>query len=142
MLVKEINDDTAAIQILADFLLELQPLKSWLSIPIRPPVETWVKPPNPSTLWEILQIMSAKIPFMDILFDLEETDFRSAGNIRDDILSISAVHPIQEEALKNMLARAGTDWAVVHNLIAANLIKKTLHAGKWFYTRRNLSTGG
>ena len=139
MLVEGLNDDHGAIQTLADFLLELQPLKSWLSIPIRPPVETWVKPPGPSVLWEILQTMSSKIPFTGLLFDLEETDFRSTGNIRDDILSISAVHPIQEEALKNMLARAGTDWAVVNALISENLIEKTLHAGKWFYTRRNPS---
>ncbi len=140
LLVEGLNDGLGAIQALADFLLELQPLKSWLSIPIRPPVETWVKPPSPSVLWEILQTISAKISFLDILFDLEETDFRSTGNIRDDILSISAVHPIQEEALKNMLARAGADWAVVSDLISSNLIKKTLHFGKWFYTRRNPST--
>lgn len=139
MLVEGINDDLGAIQRLGDFLLELQPLKSWLSIPIRPPVETWVKPPSPTALWDIVLTLSNKIPFTGLLFDLEETDFRSTGNMREDILSISAVHPIQEEALKNMLARAGADWTIVNDLISANLIEKTLHAGNWFYTRKNPS---
>lgn len=142
MLAAGLNDAPDDIQAAADFLLELRPFKSWLSIPIRPPIEAWVKPPNPTALGDILQALSNKIPFMDSLFDLERADFRSTGNMREDILSISAVHPIQEEALKNMLARAGSDWAIVNDLIAENLIIKTLHAGKWFYTRRNSSIFG
>ena len=46
MLVSGVNDDDPAIDRLAAYLWELQPLKSYLSIPTRPPAESWVKAPD------------------------------------------------------------------------------------------------
>lgn len=51
------------------------------------------------------------------------------GDIEKDILSITAVHPMREEAVRTMLSQAGSSWEVVDRLMAkGDLTKtKTLH---------------
>ncbi len=41
-----------------------------------------------------------------------------AGDMEKDLLSITAVHPMRQEAVSDFLARAGTDWSLVRRLIA------------------------
>jgi len=136
MLVAGINDTETAATRLSKFLLELQPFRSYLSIPTRPPAESWVTPPDAGSLLRILEILSEKVSFMDILFETEAADFVSTGNIIDDILSITAVHPIREEALRKMIANAGADWNTVEELVALKMITSIHYRGETFYLRR------
>jgi wyosine [tRNA(Phe)-imidazoG37] synthetase (radical SAM superfamily) len=135
MLVADVNDSDEAIQKLASFLLKLQPFKSYLSIPTRPPSETWVHPPDPSTLQKILTVLSDELSFIDVLFEAEALDFISTGIISEDILGITAVHPLREEALKDMLRRSGKDWSVVDQLIASNKLICIHYRDERFYMR-------
>ncbi len=122
MLVTGLNDNAKAAQQLCEFLLELQPFRSYLSIPTRPPAESNVTPPSPDSLREIMQVCSNQIPFMYFLFETEVGDFISTGYLIEDILSITAVHPLREEALKGMISRAGGTWKLVEDLLAADEI--------------------
>ena len=58
------------------------------------------------------------------------------GNIEDDLLSITAVHPLREEAVSELLVRAGAGWPVVHRLIAHGQLVETEHEGYTFYMRK------
>lgn len=133
MLVSGINDSDTAIRNLSAYLLELQPFKSYLSIPTRPPAEAWVQPPDANTLQRIFEILTVKVSFVDLLFETEASDFISTGNIIEDILSIIAVHPIREEALRKMVTQAGADWMVVEELIASKKITFIHYRGERFY---------
>ena len=116
MLISGLNDSEKAIKDLSTFLVRMQPEKAYLSIPTRPPAESWVNPPDPAALQNLLEIISKKVPFVDLLFEAEISDFISTGNITEDILGIIAVHPLRESALQEMVARAGADWSIVEEL--------------------------
>ncbi len=136
MLISGHNDNEGEICKLSSFLLELDPLKSYLSIPTRPPAEIWVKPPQPEILQQILRKMSKAVPYLDILFETESTDFTSTGNVIEDILSIAAVHPIREPALRKLLSQAGAGWEVVENLISAKQITCIEYREDKFFLRK------
>ena len=53
-------------------------------------------------------------------------------------LSITAVHPMREEAVAAFLARAGAGWTVVQRLIAQGELVETEYEEHKFYTRRPL----
>lgn len=51
-------------------------------------------------------------------------------------MSITAVHPMREEAVSDFLARAGADWAVVRELVEQGRLVETGYAGRKFYVRK------
>ncbi len=133
MLVKGINDDDHSISRLVEYLEKLQPFKAYLSIPTRPPVETWVKPPSLERVKQIGKSMAAHIPVVELLTGMEEGKFVSTGNLPEDILGITAVHPLREDALQDMLKQAGQNWQVIDDLIQKQLIRKVLYRGHPYY---------
>lgn len=135
MLINGLNDNAKAAQQLCEFLLALQPFKSYLSIPTRPPAEMGVTPPTPDSLHEIMQVCSDQIPFMHFLFETEVGDFISTGNLIEDILSITAVHPLREEALREMVSKAGGTWKLVEDLLATNKIVCINYRDERYYLR-------
>ncbi len=133
MLISQINDTADDINLLISYLLELQPFKSYLSIPTRPPCEKWVTPPPPERLRSILEACSDRLNNMDLLFDAEVGDFISTGDLTEDILSIAAVHPVREESLKNMVSQAGKDWSLIHTLVQQKALLAIRYRSEVFY---------
>lgn len=72
---------------------------------------------------------------MDLLFETEVGDFVSTGDLAEDIRSITAVHPLREEALRQMVTRAGGEWKVVEDLMAAGEVYNIVHQSERFYLR-------
>jgi len=140
MLISGINDGKSSIMQLSTFLQELQPFKSYLSIPIRPPAESWVKAPDSESIRTILSVIQQELPFADVLFDQENADFVSTGNIVDDILAILAVHPIYEKALRSMLTRAGADWSIVEGLLKYGKISTIKYRDQLFFISNSHGT--
>jgi wyosine [tRNA(Phe)-imidazoG37] synthetase (radical SAM superfamily) len=135
MLVNGLNDNATATQQLCVFLLNLHPSKSYLSIPIRPPAEPGITPPSPDSLQQIINICSVQIPFMDLLFETEVGEFISTGDLAEDILSITAVHPLREEALRTMVSMAGGTWSVVEELLTTNEISSIDYRNERYFLR-------
>ena len=136
MLVSGINDHEDGIYRLAAYLKELQPNKSYVSIPTRPPAETWVTCPKPDTLQKVLQILSESIASLDVLFEAEADDFISTGDLVMDILGITAVHPIREEALRRIIEQAEARWEVVDELVKSNQLVCIAYRNENFYQRK------
>jgi len=135
MLVAGLNDTEKNTRQLCNFLLELQPLKSYLSIPTRPPAEPGITPPSPDSLQQIIKICSAQIPFMDLLFETEVGEFISTGDLAEDILSITAVHPLREEALRTMVSMSGGTWSVVEELLTTKEISSIDYRNERYFLR-------
>jgi wyosine [tRNA(Phe)-imidazoG37] synthetase (radical SAM superfamily) len=133
MLISGVNDARSEILDLADYLLELQPYKSYISIPTRPPAESWVRVPHAEALQEILDILSKKVSFIDLLFDPEGSDFLSTNDLKTDILSIIAVHPLREEALRKMVTRSDEEWSVVEALVDLGKMVCLEYRGEKYY---------
>ncbi len=135
MLIGAVNDNRNATNALIDFLLELKPDKSYLSIPIRPPAETGVTPPASESHKEIINICNDRISFIEFLFETEVGDFISTGNIQEDILSITSVHPLREKALRDMIARSGESWKIVEDLLHANKLTSVFYRDENYFLR-------
>ena len=102
---------------------------------MRPPAEKWVRPPGEEVINRAYQIFSAKICCAECLTGHEDSAFTVTGNIEEDILSITAVHPMPEDALRDCLLKAAADWNIIENLIDKKEIVKVPYQGKNFYVR-------
>ena len=138
LLVKGLNDNVKEIEEIADFIEKLSATKSYISIPIRPPAEKWVKSPSEVGINKAYQIFKEKNIDVELLIGYEGNEFTSTGDIRQDILSISSVHPIREEGMEELLRGANSDWEIIENLKNEKKIVEIRYKGKRFYMR-NLS---
>ena len=85
---------------------------------------------------QVYQIVSRKISNIEYLTGYEGNAFVSTGNPTEDLLSITAVHPMREEAVRELLATNQADWIIVENLLREGKIMETEYEGKIFYMRR------
>lgn len=136
MLVKDINDSIYHIEKIADFLSQLKPNKAYLSIPIRPPAEKWVQPPSEEVLSRSYNLFREKVDQIECLIGYEGNDFTFIGNVEEDLLSITSVHPMREEALRDFLKRAHSDWSVIEQLIEQGKLVESRYQGHKFYIRK------
>jgi hypothetical protein len=70
------------------------------------------------------------------LIGYEGDAFAFTGNPREDLLSITAVHPMREEAVSELLKRAKSDWSVVERLLQEGKLIQLDYEGNVFYMRR------
>lgn len=136
MLVEGLNDSAALVEETANFVARLQPATAYLAIPTRPPAEAWVRPPGEDVINRAYQIFSHRVGHVEYLIGYEGNAFTFTGNVAEDLLSITAVHPMREEAVSEFLRRAGADWPVVHHLIAQGQLVETEYEGRKFYLRK------
>jgi wyosine [tRNA(Phe)-imidazoG37] synthetase (radical SAM superfamily) len=135
MLVNGLNDSVENFSTLAELIKKINPQKAYLSIPTRPPVVKSVKPPVAEKLhlaWQIFNKMHIKTEF---LAGFEGTETGFTGNIYEDILNITAVHPLREDSLIKLLQNDSADYEVVKSLIKQRLIKASTYEGNKFYLR-------
>jgi len=136
MFVRALNDHDKAVNTLADFLAKLAADRAYLSIPTRPPAEKSVHAPDEATLNRIIQIISQKVNHLELITGYEGNAFASTGNAAEDLLSITSVHPMREEAVRELLAKSGADWEQVTQLINKGQLIQTEYEGRKFYVRR------
>ncbi len=135
MLIKGLNDDVESIGEVAAFLRDVKPRRAYLSVPIRPPAEGWVRGPGEDALNRAYQLLAHGAHEVEYLIGYEGDAFAATGDVERDLLSIAAVHPMREQAVHAMLARAGSSWDVVERLVAEGHLAETTHDGHLFYVR-------
>ena len=138
MLIKNINDDGQNIKKVADFLAKLKPNQSYLSLPIRPPADTWVQSPSEEVVNQSYSLFKEKVDQVECLIGYEGNAFAFTGEAEEDILSITSVHPMREEALKDFLKRAKSDWSIVQEMIEQGKLVESEYEGYKFYIRKFL----
>lgn len=136
MLIAGRNDSVPLIEESAAFVAWLQPAVAYLAVPTRPPAEGWGQPPGEKIINRAYQIFSDRIGQVEYLIGYEGNTFAFTGNVEEDLLSITAVHPMREEAVSQLLTRAGAGWAVVHHLVDQDQLVETKYQGSKFYLRR------
>ena len=136
MLVDGVNDNEDDLVELAEFLGEIQPAIAYLSIPTRPPAEDWVRAADEGCINLAYQLVGKRVDHVELLLGYEGNAFSSTGDAEEDILSITAVHPMREDALRHLLKEAGSSWDLVADLIQQGKLVELQHLGKSFYLRR------
>jgi wyosine [tRNA(Phe)-imidazoG37] synthetase (radical SAM superfamily) len=136
MLIQGMNDKTETVERTAAFIKGLKPKKSYVSIPIRPPAEKWVKPASEFSINSAYQIFKEQDLDTEYLIGYEGNAFAYTGNVEEDLLSIVSVHPMRKEAVDNLLAKAREDWDTVKKLIKENKIIEIEYQGNKYYMRK------
>jgi wyosine [tRNA(Phe)-imidazoG37] synthetase (radical SAM superfamily) len=136
MLVREVNDDEAGLEAVADFLERLNPTTSYLSIPTRPPAESWAEPPREVVIARAFQIFNARVRRTEYLIGYEGDAFAASGDPEADLLSITAVHPMRRQAVETLLHKTGADWQVVRGMIDDGRLVEVEFQQHRYYLRR------
>ncbi len=136
MLVDGVNDSENHLRKIARFLEEIQPSTAYLAIPTRPPAEKNVHSPNEGTLIAAYRIFSEKIKKVELLIGYEGTDFGATDDPETDLLAITAVHPMREDAVARLLSRTENDWSLVDRLLTEKKLTKIRYLGQTFYLRK------
>jgi len=136
MLVTDLNDGQDSVEEVADFLTRLKPDLAYLSIPTRPPAEPWAQAPGEEAINRAYQIISNRLDHVEYLIGYEGNEFAFTGDVEEDLLSITSVHPMRDDAVRDFLARAGGEWTVVRRLLAEDKLVEADHGGHRFYLRK------
>ena len=136
MLLAGMNDDAATIAGIGRFLVDAGIRRPYLAIPHRPPGEANARIPDEATVNRAYQIFAEAGLDPELLTAYEGDAFASSGDLRQDILGITAVHPLRESAMRALVASSGGSIAEVAGLLATGELKLVSHAGEVFYVRR------
>ncbi len=137
MLVAGENDTEDEIRGIAAFLADLAPRKAYIAVPTRPPAEPWVRPASEQVIAMAYHhfVQALGEDRVDYLIGYEGNAFASTGDVEQDLLSITAVHPMREEAVQGLLSRTGSSWDVVERMIREGKLIRLEYAGHTFYMR-------
>jgi wyosine [tRNA(Phe)-imidazoG37] synthetase (radical SAM superfamily) len=135
MLVRGLNDENGNINSIASFLGRLKPQTAYISIPTRPPAASWVLSPLEQSVARAHRILQREVRHVEYLIGYEGNAFSSSGDPGEDLLSITAVHPMREEAVTDLLNRARADWSVVRRLLRDGALVETEYEGRTYFLR-------
>ena len=136
LLVHGTNDGEDNVTATADFIAKLRPEVAYISIPTRPPSEDWVRPPDEDVINRAYQIFVDRIENVECLLGMESGSFGYTGNVEQDILGVTAVHPMRESSVRELLARANADWSLIEKMLAKEKIVELAYDGEKFYFRK------
>jgi wyosine [tRNA(Phe)-imidazoG37] synthetase (radical SAM superfamily) len=138
-------DYASEFERMAVFLAELKKLnRAYVAVPTRPPTENWVRPAREEVVNVAFQVFSQKLGVdrVECLTGYEGNAFGFTGNVEEDLLSITAVHPMRGDAVEEFLREANASWQIIEKLLAAEKLVKCEYEGCRYYMRRLLSMRG
>jgi wyosine [tRNA(Phe)-imidazoG37] synthetase (radical SAM superfamily) len=124
---------------IAEFLKHLKRLdKAYIAIPTRPPTERWVTPAKEETVNAAFQVFAEKLGAnkMEYLIGYEGNAFAFTGRVEEDLLSITSVHPMRKEAVKEFLKKTNVSWSIIEKLLLEDKLVELEYAGKIYYMRK------
>jgi hypothetical protein len=72
---------------------------------------------------------------VELLTGHEIGAFAHTGDAREDLLAVTAVHPMREDDVRRLLAEDQADWQLVEALLASGTLKALSFEGERFYLR-------
>ena len=138
MLVDGVNDSVEAIDKLAEFLARVRPQIAYLLVPTRPPAECNVRRPSNVRLLEAARAIrrAAGVKVEWITGDEREDGFFCTGDIVEDLLSITAVHPLRAEIVDEITKNRASGENLVEELVKQGLLLEFWYEGKKFYRKK------
>jgi len=110
MLVKDCNDTPKELEKIADFIsANLNPYTAYISVPTRPPAASWVRPPKIEAITAAYAIYRRRGLTVETLTGYEGNKFVVTDDPAEEILNITAVHPMRSDAIEEILRRWEAD---------------------------------
>jgi wyosine [tRNA(Phe)-imidazoG37] synthetase (radical SAM superfamily) len=136
MLIQGINDQKEELKKIADFIKKLDTTDSYIAVPTRPPAEKFVQKAEPEKINMAYQIFRSRNIKTEYLIGYEGNKFSSTGDLENDLLNITAVHPLKQEAVAELIKKTESSWGTVKKLIKAEKIIETEYNGEKYYLRK------
>lgn len=135
MILAGSGDSEADLRATASFVGSLRPETAYVAVPTRPPAEPWVEPAAPASVLRAYEVFRALAGRVELLVGYEGDAFASTGRPREDLLAITAVHPMREEAVARLLRRAGAPVTLVDDLVRRGDLVPVDYGGHRFFLR-------
>lgn len=135
MLVKHINDAPDTLNGLADFLQKVSPEIAYIATPTRPPAFENIIPADERALTIAFEIFKRHHLNTELLTGYEGNQFSSTGNFSTDLLSITAVHPMREEAVFELMRKTGASQDDLIQMLYSGSIRKVDFDDHRYYLR-------
>lgn len=138
MLVDRFNTDVNELERVARFIKRLNPFKTYVAIPVRPPAEPFVRPPPPQKLVEAYNVFNEILEERRVeLLNLPEPPaFTAHGDPEKWLLSVTSVHPLRVEyALKALSDLIRNPEEVINKLREEGKIEVVEYSKEKFVVR-------
>jgi len=135
MLVKGINVNIESIKRTAKLIKQVNPEKSYILVPTRPPAEEFVEPPSEEYLNAVYQIFRSFLSNVELLAYNEGTNFSYSSEAEKELLSILAVHPMRKDAVEVFIKKAGASNVFLYSLIESEKIKEVKYNNNVYYLK-------
>jgi wyosine [tRNA(Phe)-imidazoG37] synthetase (radical SAM superfamily) len=121
MLVKGLNDHFEALQNIRKAIDLIHPDRVYISVPIRPPAESWVEPPEPDKILAAQQILGN----VESIIEKEVGDFGISEfkNAHEAILETAYRHPLREEQALTIEKRFREEGTLQSMIAAREVVK-------------------
>ncbi len=138
MLVRGVNDMEEEAERVGEFVSKLNPDVSYIAIPIRPPAEPWVEPPDEGVLSRYyLAFKEASGVNVELLTGYEGPGFKVSEDPEEYLKATTAVHPIRLDFARTFLRERGIDPdEVIGNLVSEGILTVVRYRGKEFLVRK------
>ena len=124
---------------IVEFLKNLERLdKAYIAVPTRPPAEKGIRPAPEETINAVFQVFSERLGAnkVECLTGYEGNAFAFTGSLEEDLLSITAVHPMRKQAVAALLKKANADWNIIEKLLQEGKLRELEYGGNLFYMRK------
>ena len=134
MLIADVNDSVETLRELATVLRAVQPDEVHITLPTRPPSETWVEPPDEEG------IMRASAILGDIAHVVHpgvgDFDLGGYDNVVDAVIGIITRHPMSQTQLERALTRWAPEQVevAIAQLAASGQARKVERLNREFWT--------
>jgi wyosine [tRNA(Phe)-imidazoG37] synthetase (radical SAM superfamily) len=135
MLLSDVNDAEAELRATASFIGDLKPATAYLSVPTRPPAESWVRPATAASVARAYEVFRGLAGPTELLVGYEGDGFEPTGDPREDLLAITSVHPMREHAAARFLGRAGVSQALLADLVRGGELVRVAYGGHHYLLR-------
>ncbi|MGK9476380.1 radical SAM protein [Melioribacter sp. OK-6-Me] len=135
MLVKGVNDSIESLSKTAQIISEINPHKSYILVPTRPPAEKLVNIPTEESLNAAYQIFSCLLNNVELIVHNEGTDFSYSSDAEKELMNILAVHPMRKDAVEKFLSKANSNWEMINSMLRNNLIKFVEYNNDLYYIK-------
>jgi wyosine [tRNA(Phe)-imidazoG37] synthetase (radical SAM superfamily) len=137
MLVDGINDTHEIVTKTANLVSQIKPSIAYISIPTRPPAVATTKASSTDVINQAFQIFTERGIHTELILGFEGTNTGYTGNAEEDILNISAVHPIREDTMRELLAKDKADIQILNNLLESHKVREIVYKTNKFYLRNH-----
>ncbi len=133
MLIKGVNDTEPVLRGLAEALRRIRPDQVHLNVPIRPPAEDWVKPPDEAGLVRAMVLLGDVAPLVRPAESPCEWANGAPGV--EDVIDVLRRHPMGHDELVRTLERSapGRSQVLLEALESSPQARRHVYQGQLFW---------